>query len=138
MKKRCFNPKSSAYPHYGGRGITMCDAWKDDFNTFHAWALDNNYGDPLSIERIDVNGNYCPENCTWATQQEQCNNRRNVPKHEVFGSIIKRAQASRKYGLTTSILQHVMDDGGYSLQDAVVYALNKEIKQNLEKMFGVA
>lgn len=57
---------------------------------------------------------------------------------KVFGSIITRAQASRKYGLTTSILQHVMDDRGYSLQDAVVYALNKEIKQNLEKMFGVA
>lgn len=76
MKQRCFNPSNPGYHRYGGRGITMCDAWKNDFMEFYSWAMSNGYNDDLSIDRIDVDGNYEPSNCRWATQQEQSNNTR--------------------------------------------------------------
>ncbi|WP_159467997.1 hypothetical protein [Dyadobacter sp. 3J3] len=75
IKKRCYNQNEPGYKNYGGRGITMCDEWMDYMN-FHLWATGNGYSDILSIERIRVNENYCPDNCKWATTEEQSNNTR--------------------------------------------------------------
>ena len=80
MKARCYNINNIDYKNYGGRGITICKEWLDDYTTFKKWSLENNYNDNLSIDRIDVNGNYEPNNCRWTTQIVQCNNRRNTIK----------------------------------------------------------
>lgn len=75
MKQRCYYKKHVSYDHYGGRGIQLCEAWKDDFKAFYDWAMMNGYKDNLTIDRIDVNGNYCPENCRWIPAEQQYFNR---------------------------------------------------------------
>lgn len=70
IKYRCYNSNSCNYKNYGVKGIRMCQEWELNFKNFYEWAIKNGYKDNLSIDRIDVNGNYCPENCRWITTSE--------------------------------------------------------------------
>jgi len=75
MKQRCYDEKTIGYKYYGGKGIKVCDEWLDSFESFYEWAMNNGYKDDLSIDRIDGNKDYCPENCRWATTSEQAKNK---------------------------------------------------------------
>ena len=86
LKDRVLNPKNKNYIDYGGRGITICGEWKNDFVPFYNWAMTNGYEENkgLSIDRIDNDGSYCPENCRWTTQTIQTRNQR-IPKNNTSG-----------------------------------------------------
>lgn len=75
MKTRCYNPKTWNYSNYGGRGITICEEWRNDFKAFYNWAIANGFQKGLQIDRIDNDGNYEPANCRFVTPKENCQNR---------------------------------------------------------------
>ena len=76
MKQRTSNPSNKKYPDYGGRGISVCDEWKQSFQSFYDWSMAHGYKEGLSIDRIDNDGNYTPENCRWTTAKTQSSNKR--------------------------------------------------------------
>lgn len=80
MKTRCYNKHYYQYKDWGGRGVEICNEWLNDFQTFYEWAINNGYKENLSIDRIDVNGNYEPNNCRWVDTKTQANNKRNNVK----------------------------------------------------------
>jgi hypothetical protein len=77
MKGRCYTASSTNFQHWGGKGVTVCNEWREDFEIFEKWALENGYTDKLTIERKDVNGHYEPSNCKWITLAEQQLNKTN-------------------------------------------------------------
>ena len=85
IKTRCYNKNSKEYKYYGGRGIKMCNEWENDFLNFYKWAISNGYDNDLSIDRIDNNGSYNPNNCRWANDIEQANNTRNNHYYTING-----------------------------------------------------
>jgi len=100
MIDRCGNSKNKDYRLYGGRGITVCQEWMNDFKAFYDWAIINGYGDNLTIDRINGNGGYDPSNCRWVTQTEQA---RNTSRNALvtIGGITKTvAQWIRHYGIS--------------------------------------
>ena len=100
MVRRFYKPECLEYDVYGGRGITVCDEWLKDRTKFYEWAFANGYNDELTIDRIDVNGNYDPNNCRWATYMEQGNNKRNNIIVEYAGKIFTLAELCRTYNLS--------------------------------------
>lgn len=101
MKYRCLNPAAANYSTYGGRGITVCDDWKsrNGFESFYEWSVNNGYDDSLSLDRIDVNGNYEPENCRWVDEETQHNNTQSSVKITYNGKTMTAAQWAREIGV---------------------------------------
>ena len=105
IKDRCTNSHKEGYKNYGGRGIKVCDDWFNSFESFYDWAMAHGYNDDLTIERIDVNGDYCPENCTWATRAEQSYNKRNNIKLTYKGETHNLKEWEEITGIKASILR---------------------------------
>ena len=103
MKRRCYDENFNRYNDYGGRGITVCDEWHK-YENFAKWAKSNGYSDTLTIDRIDVNGDYCPENCRWSDYVTQSNNRRNNRFISRNGRTLTCAQWAKEIGMKASIL----------------------------------
>lgn len=105
MHKRCEDPKRDHYDRYGGRGISVCKEW-NDFSAFKEWALENGYSDALSIDRIDGNGNYEPNNCQWITQKEQMQNISTNKHIEFAGSVYTLSQFAEYLGVPKYTVQN--------------------------------
>ena len=127
MKDRCYNKNSAGYKHYGKRGIKICKEWLEDFINFYNWAINNGYKESLSIDRIDVNGNYEPTNCKWSTFQEQIMNRTNTVKIEYNGINKPLTEWAREYKIPITTLRSRIDRG-WNIERALKEKVHKNFK----------
>lgn len=104
MKRRCYSKGNTSYNNYGGRGIKVCDEWLQSFEAFRDWAFENGYSDDLSIDRIDVNGNYEPDNCRWVDGYVQGNNKRYTKRYAYKGEQLTIGEFSRKTGISVDYI----------------------------------
>ena len=120
MVQRCTNPLSTYYYRYGGRGIKMCDEWRHDRKAFKKWAMQNGYREDLTIDRIDNDGDYTPENCRWVTMKENINNSSRCHYVTAFGEKHSLKVWSELLGISYNTLKkRVIDnheDGEYLLR----------------------
>ena len=119
IKKRCLNENNERYHQYGGRGIKICDEWLASFDNFAEWALANGYSENLTLERIDVNGDYCPENCKWITLREQAFNKRDTKWVDYKGEHIQLKILCERLGVTYDTVHDRIYKRGWSVEDAI-------------------
>ena len=130
MKDRCYNPKVKNYRNYGGRGITVCEDWLDKekgFINFYNWAIQNGYKEELlpngrnkwTLDRIDNDGDYCPENCRWVTDAQNSDNTRRTRKYEYNGESLTLREWSNKTGLARDLLSNRVYSLGWSIERAI-------------------
>lgn len=107
MKYRCYSKSSGAYKYYGGKGVRVSDLWivENGFQNFYEWAMANGYNDNLTIERVDVNGDYTQSNCTWIPKESQTKNRTNTNWVYHNGEKYTLTDASKKYGFDRATIR---------------------------------
>ena len=127
MKQRCGNPNKKDFKYYGARGITVCEEWRRDFWNFYHWAMLNGYKDGLTIERIELDGNYEPSNCKWIKATEQQRNMRTNRAYEIFGHRFTLAELCRLYGQPRSTVADRLDKG-----QPILMALKKNGRYKLD------
>lgn len=126
MKERCYNPNHHKFKSYGKRGVTICDKWLNDFDLFYKWAEHNNYSDDLTIDRINVDGCYSPENCRWISNNEQQLNKTDTIKityndeEIILLSFLRAMNREKDYGAITARLRR-----GWSVEDAINRPIRK-------------
>lgn len=131
MKYRCDDISSPAYKYYGGKGVAVCKEWKgrDGFQRFYQWAISNGYKDDLTIERIDVNGDYRPENCTWVTQAEQMRNRTNTHWIYYKGTRHTLSEASKVFNADRATIRKYAKACDGDTEKAIQLILDKREKK---------
>lgn len=123
MKARCYNSKATNYKNYGGRGVTICGEWLNDYVAFRDWAIGNGYSIGLTIDRINVNGNYCPDNCRWLSNKGQANNKRTNRVITMNGVAHTLSEWSDIYKINQDTVSERMKRG-WSIEDALILPLD--------------
>lgn len=123
MNARCNNPFNKKFPRYGGRGIKVCARWKE-FKNFYADMGEPPHG--LSLDRIDVNGDYSPENCRWSDQKTQQNNRENTRWFVVNGEKKKITELAKEYSISANIIRQRVDRDGRTIEQALLIEPEKK------------
>lgn len=126
MKQRCNNTNSTSYAGYGGRGIIVCNEWKD-FIPFHKWAIGNGYHEGLSIDRKDNDGPYAPWNCRWVTNKTQCRNRRSTTRFLHDGKDLTLPEWEEEIGIKQQTLSSRIYTYGWNIEKALATIVNKKI-----------
>lgn len=120
IRRRCYNKHEEAYKNYGGRGIVMCDEWKNSVEKFYEWAIASGYKEGLSIDRIDNNGNYSPENCRWVDKKLQANNRRTNVVYSMNGKTMNLSQWCNEYNMKYFTVRARLNKG-WTFEDAISF-----------------
>ena len=134
MKGRCCNPNNPQYSNYGGRGIKICQEWLEDSGSFIKWAYATGYDDiadymQCTLDRIDVNGDYCPENCRWINNKEQARNKRDT-RYMIYRNEKKSVmEVSEITGIKASTIKYRLDNG-YSDDEAISIDVGSEIMKS--------
>lgn len=118
MKSRCYLPTFSRYEFYGGRGITICDEWLNSFQSFYDWAINNGYDSNLLLGRIDINGDYEPNNCRWVDRSVQNNNTRKNHYYTYNGETKSIAAWAKQYKIHRCVLNNRLRRG-WTFEDAI-------------------
>ena len=119
MRDRCNNPKNKRYHRYGGRGISVCEEWNSDYKPFADWSRSNGYSDELTIDRIDVNGDYCPDNCRWVDMKTQQRNRSDNRLVGINGETKTLAEWCEQYGTSYSMVFNRIVNMGWEPERAI-------------------
>ena len=115
MKQRCSNKNNTNYQLYGERGIDICDEWYDDFEAFRNWSVSNGYSDNLTLDRIDNDGNYCPDNCRWVDHYTQMNNTRKTRRIIYNGETHSISEWARILNVSYNLLYYRLIKNDMSL-----------------------
>ncbi len=134
MKSRCYQSNNDHYQHYGGRGITICDEWRNDFIPFQDWALKNGYKEHLTIDREDNDGNYEPDNCRWITKKLQnINKRKNKSELNIRGVYKSKDRFRALISINGKSITLGIFDTVKEAKEAYEKAKNKREKQYLKE-----
>lgn len=137
MKERCYNPNSKSYHRYGGRGIKVCDEWLNDFSAFESWALSNGYSPELKLDRVDNDGDYCPENCEFVTNKKNCQHKGNTRYYTLNGKTQNLAQWCEEMKMPYATVLTRLDRYGWDFERAIATPPAKRDKTRLiGKKFG--
>ncbi len=128
MRSRCLIKNSTSYYNYGGRGIKICEEW-NNFNNFWEWSKESGYTDSLMIDRIDVNGDYCPKNCRWVDRKVQNNNKRSNDFLSYKGIVKTRQEWAEMYNIDVDHLKYLLKRFNRDIEFIIDYMLKQGYKQ---------
>ena len=137
MLCRCYNKKDSRYRFYGATGVKVCEEWKNNPSAFCEWALANGFSEELTLDRIDVNGDYSPENCRWSTKTEQARNKRNNRFIEYNGSKVTVSEYSEITGVKQSSIDWRLNKSSMCESEAVKRPIRTQ-KKGIELGFDLS
>ena len=134
MKSRCNNPHNKYYYLYGARGIIICKEWNKNYLTFKKWALNNGYTDKLTIDRINVDDNYSPENCRWATWKQQANNTRRTRKYTFGGTILSIKEWSELFNINYGTFKDRIDKRKWEFYKCLGFTTREQAEEALKRL----